>query len=73
MRYLIELVLIVVYCTSMLGCFCIAHNRNSFLSVCIGVVPIVNTAYMIYRCDDCNMIEILDGAKTNIEKDIEKL
>ncbi len=73
MRTLIELILIVMYCISIFGCACIANNRNNITAAYIGLFPIVNTGYMIYRWDDCNMIEIFNGAMTNLEKDIENL
>lgn len=71
---LIAFILIAVYCTSILGCASIANNRNLNSAVApICIIPIVNTAYMVYRWEDCKWIELFEECKTNTLKGIDNL
>lgn len=71
---LIAFILMAVYCTSILGCAIIVDNRNcnsAVASICI--IPIINTAYMVYRWEDCKWNEFFEEYKTNILEGIDNL
>ena len=71
---LIAFILIAVYCTSIMGCAIIIDNRNCNSAVVpICFIPIINTAYMVYRWEDCNWNEMFEGCKTNILNGVENL
>ena len=71
---LIAFILMAVYCTSILGCAIIVDNRNCNSAVAhICIIPIINTAYMVYRWEDCKWIECFEECKTNILNGVENL
>lgn len=70
---LIAFILMAVYCTSILGCAIIVDNRSNSAVAHICIIPIVNTAYMVYRWEDCKWIEFFEGCKTNILNGVENL
>ena len=76
-QFLIDLTAIfltVIYGASVIGCACIAQNRDCDIAVLpISIIPVINTAYTIYRWDDCKWSEMFEGCKTNLKKGVENL
>lgn len=71
---LIAFILLSVYCASILGCASISQNRDcSIAALPIGIIPVVNTAYMIYRWDDCKWVDLFEGCKTNLLEGVDNL